>query len=239
MKYRILAVVVIFIALFGITVNAAGFEYTLTPDKNFTSAQYGDDLSEISKKLNMTTSELNSYFSQNGLIYLAVSDDNKTQIKLSAFTDNFSSAAGDISNLNDQALAEFVSAVCDDGEYEDNIVLNNGRKFVCVKNTLKDSGGIYTVTQYITICDSKTFYFAGYNEGEETSNEILAAFKSFNLNDSTNTTQNTIDKQAKLDKYYLLINCGVVIFALVAIVSIIGIIHTNIITRKERIKNED
>ncbi len=224
MKYRILTVALILIALFAITVNANGYEYTISPTSNFTSAQYGDDLSVISQKLNMSTDELNAYFNQNGLIYLAVSDDNKSQIKLSVFTDNFSSAAGDISNLSDEVLSEFVNAVCEDGENNADIILNNGRKFICVKNVRKDSGGVYTVTHYITICNSKTFYFAGYNGGEDTSNEIITAFKSFSLQEKAfDTPDYTIPST--------LIIIGVIVFLALAVLMIWGIIKSSIINK--------
>ena len=205
--------------LLSITVNATGYEYTISPGEKFTSVQYGDDLSEISEKLNMSGDELNSYFHQSGLIYLAVSDDNKTQIKLSAFTDNFSSAAGDISNLDEHALAEFASAVSEDNENMAHIVSNNDRNFVCVKNTRKDSGGIYTVTQYITICNNKTFYFAGYNEGEDTSDDITSAFESFSLQ----------EKPLDVPDYTIptvFIIIGIAVFSALAVIMAIGIVKS-------------
>ena len=231
MKYRILAVIIILVALISITVSATGYEYTITPSDNFTAVKYGDDLSKISKKLNMSNDELNSYFHQSGLLYLAVSEDNQTQIKLSAFSDNFSSAAGDISNLDSQALTEFVSAVNKDAENNADIIENNGRKFVCVKNTRKDSGGVYTVTQYITICDNQTFYFAGYNPGEDTADEITLAFESFNLQEKAPETPN-------YSLLSTLIIAGIVIFASLAVSMIIGVIKVFFKNHKEQLNNE-
>lgn len=219
MKYRIFTVIIILVALFGTVVSAVGYDYNISPGDTFTYAKYGDDLTQISQKLNMTTSELNSYFNQNGLIYLAVSDDKKSQIKISAFTDNFSSVAGDISNLDDSTLTEFANAVGQESGVNADTVLNNGRKFVCIKTTRQDSGGIYTITQYITICNSKTFYFAGYNDGEDTSQEILSAFDSFELFETT----------VSPDNYNLILVftvIGIVVFSIIAIVMIIGILKS-------------
>ena len=50
------------------TVSALGYEYSITPSDNFTFAKQGDDLTKIAKKLNMTTDDLNKYFSDNKLI---------------------------------------------------------------------------------------------------------------------------------------------------------------------------
>lgn len=239
MKIRIIAVAAALLLLLTLNVSAASYEYTISPGTDFTSVQYGDDLSDISQKLNMTTDELNSYFSKNGLLYLAVSDDTKTQIRLSAFTDNFSSAVGDISQLDQEALAEFVNAVSDDGDNTADIITNGDRKYICTKNTLKDSGGTYTVTQYITICSNKTFYFAGYNPGEDTSDEVTEMFKSFQLQETTAKPQVTIEQKEKLTRQSFFINCGVVLFGIVAIISIIGIIKLKLKSNKETGENEN
>ncbi|MBQ8267202.1 MAG: hypothetical protein IJZ21_02330, partial [Clostridia bacterium] len=69
----------------------------------------------------------------------------------------------------------------------------------------------------ITICSNKTFYLAGYNEGEDTSNEIKSAFESFYL------TENQISsKDYTLPFVY--ITAGVVFFTAVSIIMILGII---------------
>lgn len=224
MKYRILAAIVILVALFSINVSATTYEYSISPSNSFTSVQYGDDLTEISQKLNMSTDDLSVYFNKNGLVYLAVSDDAKTQIRLSAFTDNFSSAVSDISYLDQNALNEFMSAVSEDGENSCELVTSNGRKYIVVKDTLQDSGGAYTVTQYITICDSKTFYLSCYNEGEDTSDEIHSVFNGFYLK-SIETEEGTNNTPL------VFIAIGVIIFTCLAIAMIIGIIKK--LTAKE------
>lgn len=224
MKYRILAAIVILVALFSINVSATTYEYSISPSNSFTSVQYGDDLTEISQKLNMSTDDLSTYFNKNGLVYLAVSDDAKTQIRLSAFTDNFSSAVSDISYLDQNALNEFMSAVSEDDESSCELATSNGRKYIVVKDTLQDSGGAYTVTQYITICDSKTFYLSCYNEGEDTSDEIHSVFNGFYLK-SIESEENTIKTPL------VFISIGVIIFTCLAIVMIIGIIKK--LTAKE------
>ena len=178
MKYRILTVIIVLLTILNMTVSALGYEYSITPSDNFTFAKQGDDLTQIAKKLNMTTDDLNKYFSDNKLIYLAVSDDVKSQIKISVTEDEFSKKVNDISLLDDNALNNFAKSLSSDSS----IVTNNDRKFVLVNDTHKDSGGIYTVTQYITICDGKTFYFIGYNDGKDISKEITSVFKTFTLN---------------------------------------------------------
>ena len=218
MKVKIITVVAAVLLLLNLNVSAANFEYTLSPGDNFTSVTYGDDLSDIAKKLNMTTDKLNSYFSKNGLLYLAVSDDAKTQIRLSAFTDNFSSAVGDISNLDKEGLQEFKNSLSDDSENTFYTQSNDGRKFIATQNTLQDSGGVYTVTQYITVCDSQIFYLSCYNEGEETSSEVQSVFENFKLN--------SIKPQSSSNVLNFIIIPGIVIFSVIAVVMIVGIVKS-------------
>lgn len=211
------------LALFSVfTVNtaAANYEYSISPGSDFISVKYGDDLTQISQKLNMTTDELNSYFSKNGLLYLAVSSDAKTQIRLSAFTDNFSSAVDDISLLSDEQLRDFIDAVSDKTESSCEVVMCGGRKYISVTDVLKDSGGIYTVTQYITICSGQTFYLACYNDGEGTSSQVKSIFENFSLKtvNAENTYNFTLLK--------ILIGIGILIFTAISVVMIIGVIKS-------------
>lgn len=203
--------------LFSLTVSATSYEYNISPGEDFTCVSYGDDMTDIAQKLNMTADELNAYFSKNGLLYLAVSDDTSTQIRLSAFTDNFSSTVCDISHLNEEQLNEFMNSISDNGETDCTITDNNGRKYVTVTNTLNDSGGVYTVTQYVTICDRKTFYLSCYNNGTETSEQVKNIFNNFSLNSVTT-------EKGGFDIKFVFIAAGIVIFLGLAVVTVISII---------------
>lgn len=203
--------------LFSLTVSATSYEYNISPGEDFTCISYGDDMTDIAQKLNMTADELNAYFNKNGLLYLAVSDDTSTQIRLSAFTDNFSSTVCDISHLNEEQLNEFMNSISDNIETGCTITDNNGRKYVTVTNTLNDSGGVYTVTQYVTICDSKTFYLSCYNNGTETSEQVKNIFNNFSLNSVTT-------EKGGFDIKFVFIVAGILLFLGLAVVTVISII---------------
>ncbi len=226
MKYRILTVIIVLFAFLNMTVSALGYEYSITSGDNFTYAKQDDDLTQIAKRLNMTAEELDKYFSDNKLIYLAVSDDAKSQIKISVSEDNFSKKVSDISMLDDQSLLEFAKSF---GKDASSIVTNNERKFVLVKNTLKDSGGIYTVTQYITICDGKIFYVTCYNDGTDVSKEISNAFSTLKLNPLSAESND-------FDILSIVIIVGIIVFSAVAIIMVVGIIRLKVKDLKE---NED
>lgn len=220
MKYRILTVIIIIISIFSITASAANYEYTITPGSNFTSARYGEDLKELAGKMGVTTKELNTYFEKNSLIYVAISDDAKNQIKISV-VDGALTDVEDISQLSDKALHKFAKTI--DENYTD-VVVNNDRKYVCAKNRYEDKGGKYTVTQYATIFDQKIISFIGYNDGENTSKEILSAFESFNIHETNNQSRPT--KRKNVTFLTILIIMGIVLFTAIAIVMIHGIVRS-------------
>lgn len=240
MKYRILAVIVAIMFILSIGVGAASYEYTISTDDGFISARTNDDLTDISEKLNMTPQDLNSYFTKNGLLYIAVSLDGKTQVKISAFTDNLSSEVGDISSLGDDVMTQFIDSVSRDAATPAQIVINNDRKFLYLKDTLKDSGGVYTVTQYVTICNNKTYYFTGYNDGEDTSEEISDIFKSFKLNEiAQKSSHNTAKSSDELVLPTILINCGIALFVLIAVIALYSIIKFYFKKNQESNEYED
>lgn len=220
MKTRIFNILVILITVLLLTAAVPDSEFSISLGEEFTCAKPGDNLDAVSQKLSMSTGELSSYFTENGLLYLAVTDNAKTQIKISTYCDNFSSETSDIAYLNDQMLKSFVEAVCKKSNSDATIVLNGDRKFVCVKELHEDSGGVYTVTQYVTICNNKTYYFIGYNDGQDTSAQIKSAFESFKI---INQQETAIDYTPQM----ILIMAGIVVFSIIAIIMIVGIVkHT-------------
>ncbi len=220
MKYRILTTIIIIISILSITVSAATADYNFSVSlgSDFTAAKYGEDLEPLAEKMGVTADQLDTYLKDNSLIYLAISDDAKTQIKISA-TNNVLEDVTDISQLSDKALNEFAKTV---SKSDFKIIKNGDRKFVCSKNILKDKNGTYTATQYTTIFDKNVVAFIGYNDGEDTSKEISAAFKSFSLSSKNSNSKQPKEKNVTL--LIVLVIIGIVLFAAVATAMIIGII---------------
>ncbi len=224
LKTKVLIFSIVFALLLSLCVSAKVDTYNISVPNNFTVAASGNDLEAVAKKLNLEQAVINEYFTQNGMLYLAVSDDAKTQVRLSALGDNFSSKVGDISHLNEDMLNEFITAIA--GNHPTSIVENNDRKFVVIKNTLNDSGGTYTVTQYVTIANNKTYYLVCYNDGTDTADEISNIFNSFKITASNNSSSaDENNEKSKKYSYHIVIAAisGVVFFG-IAVLMIIGII---------------
>lgn len=216
MKTRIFNIFIILITVLLLSAATVSQDFSIALGDEFVSVQSGDNLDTVSQKLSLTTAQLKSYF-DDGLLYLAVTDDGKTQIKISAYTNNFSSEVVDISNLDDQMLYKFADTIDDKSASPATIVSNRDRKYVCIKDVHKDSGGIYTVTQYVTICNKKTYHFVAYNDGEDTSDLINSAFESFEI---ANQQMPPAEYTPKL----IIIMIGIVLFSIIAIVMVVGII---------------
>ncbi len=216
MKTRIFNIFIILITVLLLSAATVSQDFSIALGDEFVSVQSGDNLDTVSQKLSLTTAQLKSYF-DDGLLYLAVTDDGKTQIKISAYTNNFSSEVVDISNLDDQMLYKFADTIDDKSASPATIVSNRDRKYVCIKDVHKDSGGIYTVTQYVTICNKKTYHFVAYNDGEDTSDLINSAFESFEI---ANQQKPSAEYTPKL----IIIMVGIVLFSIIAIVMVVGII---------------
>lgn len=219
MKLRLLTVFALIITLLSFTVSAE-LSYNITVDENFSVVTADDDLKAMSQKLNISEDSLSSYF-KSGLLYLAVSKDNQTQIKLSSYTDEFSSTVKDISFLDGAAIEEFKNTLCGDGDYICTTQINKGRTFIVMQKTLSDSGGIYTVTQYITICDGKSYHLSCYNPGTQTSDTVKSIFESFSLN-VENGEVNTQEIKTLPPWFFI---TSIAVFLLASIITAISIIR--------------
>ncbi len=219
MKTKIFVLSIVLVLLFGFCVQAQEAEFNISVPNDFTVVYKGDNVDTLANQLNIDKSALTEYFTKKGTIYFAASTDGKTQVRISCFNDNFSSEVGDISRLDQTGINEFLSAVGDDKDA--NIVENNDRKFVVIKSRLKDSGGTYTVTQYVTIANNKTYYLSCYNDGEDISKQIEDVFKSFSI------TLPDIDVP-DFATQKLIVYIGIALFSVIAIVMIISILKSKL-----------
>lgn len=216
MKLKILAVVAIIFMLVGVQISATAYEYNISVPEGYAIATKDGVHSLVAERLGMTTEEVDAFINENEILYFAVSEDLKTQARLSAFTDNFSSAVNDIAYLDSVKLEEFKTALC--GESEGEILKLQDRLFIVSAKTLNDSGGDYTVTQYITLCGGKTYYLSCYNDGEGTSDEVMKIVESFSLSEIQESNNSFFITSR------IIIFAGIALFSIIAVVMTVGII---------------
>jgi len=224
--------VCIFLALLilfsGLTAFAdSGRKYEIDIGKEYTVVYKGEDLSDAADLVGMKRADLKKYFDENGVELLAVNADNTSQIKLCAYEDDFSKLAGDISTLDDDGIAQLATSMAGDTSADYGIAESGGRKYIVVSETLKDSGGEYTATQYITVCGGKLYQLSFYTSG--TIDKTREIFSSFRIN--------VTGKNDAMPLWQILVIIfGIAVFATVSVICVIGIIRDR---KKEDETTED
>ena len=192
-----------------------GSGFSIEVDDSFAVATKSSDVDSVAERLNIEPTEVKSYFKQNALKFIAVSEDTLTQIRVSRFADNFSGDVYDSKNLDEDLIKKMVSLYGADDSVA-SIVESNGRKFAKITDVLKDSGGVYTSTQYVTVAGGKTFIISCYNSGNSTSSEVQKIFQTFSVKD--------IDE--RIGSYSVgkkLVLPAIIIMCAIVVISVIGV----------------
>lgn len=151
-----------------------GYKYALKSEKK----------SELADIVGVSENELESYFDKGKLELLAVNGDNTSQIKLSVLEDDFSKKIVSFNNLTDDRILLLANSFFS-GSYEDvtenaKVIKKQNSKYLKYSERLNDSGGEYTVTQFITVYDGKTYRFSvSYTEkqGNDFGDKVFKDFK--------------------------------------------------------------
>lgn len=184
-----------------------GYKYALKSEKK----------SELADIVGVSENELESYFDKGKLELLAVNGDNTSQIKLSVLEDDFSKKIVSFNNLTDDRILLLANSFFS-GSYEDvtenaKVIKKQNSKYLKYSERLNDSGGEYTVTQFITVYDGKTYRFSvSYTEkqGNDFGDKV---FKDFKLKEK--------DEISPLLKTVLIF--GVLVFSALIIFAAVGI----------------
>lgn len=203
------------IFFFGIlTFAQSDNEFQIEIPDGYITAFLADDKTEVANVIGITAKEVDDYFKNNYLEFLSVSEDNTSQIKLSVLADEFSSKIFSFNNLGDEQILKLANSLFT-GSYEQvsdgaKIVRNNSVKFLKYEETLTDNGGEYTVTQYVTVYNGKTYRLSVFIGGQE-KNLSDTVFESLTFNQLN-------EGLSPLTKIFIIV--GIVIFAVIIVLSI-------------------
>ena len=143
----------------SLTLSAA--EITENPGKEF--FVYGDKQSneKIAEILEETADSLDNYCYNNGIIYLAINEKNTKQIRVTENSTAFSESVGELTGLSDDKIAALAPEIAGDG-FHTETVAQNGIKFIKATALSEDSGGKFTLIQYITVTSKKEYTLSFY-----------------------------------------------------------------------------
>ncbi len=208
-------------------------EYTITAPKDFTVWQSGKSMEDISAVFGMTEKELENHCDKNNIVYVAADSTNSKQITLSVTENEFSKTAVSFSRLSDKDLKEIATDFTDNSAAEIEIDTSADKnRFIKITETLADSGGQYTVTEYITVCSAKLYTLCISESGSEKQTALAkTVFNGYKIKDNAKpvTSGNNM-------LYTLLAVGGIAIFTALAVVLTYTVIRD--IKRNKALNNE-
>lgn len=137
----------------------------------------GEDDSQVSQILGLTENELKEYCQSNNITYLAVTQDNKKQIRKTENTDDFSKKIINLSALGDNEILELTNDLSGFEDAKGQIVNFKNQKFLKTEHKTADSGGEYVITQYITVKNAKRYVLTFFTDSKESRDYIPAVFE--------------------------------------------------------------
>lgn len=175
------------IAVSALSVFAAGTGIKINAGKEFTVLLSGENEKELAEILGIAEDELISYCRDNGIEYLAVNRDNTKQIRLSVKQTEFSSAVINFSNLSDENIAAVIPEIIGVSNVKCETADKNGQKFAKILLSSSDSGGEYTVSQYITVANKKLFILSVCTAADKDIEYADKIFEGFDAEDFNHT----------------------------------------------------
>ncbi len=208
---RFLIALLLILVLTGVTVSGTS-KTTLTPFGDF--LEYEKDSKDVANILNMEEDELLSFCSKNNIRGLWVNKDNTKQIRLSYYNTDFSNSVVNISTLSDDKISELVPDISGIENAKGEIVLKGNQKFIELQLKSQDSGGVYNLTQYITVANKDVFVLSFYTAIDDNADYIYIG-KTF---DSFSSPYFLTAESSFSDNWQYLILVGAIAFSFLAIV---------------------
>lgn len=190
-------IITVVITIFPVSAQNYG-DFSLVLPDGYKSALKDEDKSHIADIVGMETDDLNNYFEVNSIEFFAVNSDNTSQIKLSVTEDDFSKKIVSFNNLDDKKITQLANSFFTASYKEVNegvlIVKQNNCKFLKYEENLKDSGGEYTVTQFVTVNKGKTYILSVLYPKTDIglADEFFNSFKLSNRDNNLNTVNKII-----------------------------------------------
>lgn len=140
---------------------------------------YGEQNQKITEILGSDTKEIDEFCEQNAIEFLAVNENNTKQIRLSCYSDDFSSSIININGLSDDKIIELLPDITGFENVKGEIINKNGQKFVKIQLKSSDSGGEFLTAQYFTVAGRKNYVLSFYTHVDEKTDYIDKTFETF------------------------------------------------------------
>lgn len=177
--------------LLSVTVLASSAKAEISVGKEFEVYQKGENAEKAAEIVGLDKDRLEGYCTENGIIYFAVNSDNTKQIRISVGVSEFSESVINLSNLSDDKITALMTDITGSRKIRGDIVEREGQKFVKTQISTSDSGGEYTVIQYITVAAKKDYVLSFYTADSEDTDYTETLFKTYKSDDfNSNKSEN-------------------------------------------------
>lgn len=231
-----------FTSITCLVVASVSFTFTvLAADKKVTVAEHDLSLSfpeeyvllntetasdekELIESYGYTVSSFKSYLKTNQIIMFATDSATKTQISIKSWISDFSSDAGDMSYLSDEALSSVAKELVTVSGASYKTVSVNSMDLLEIRSSGNDSGGNFCSIQYVTIRNG-AFYSVNFAfSGELDNSKVQKAWDTIcTLNIKDNLTKNAWNVSSIFEM--ILIWALIIVAIVAAIVVIISFIR--------------
>lgn len=213
---RILYLIISVVFLLGCSFSAKAEQndYSLSLPDDFIAAAYGDDLTELAGVFDMNAESLQKYYDENKVLYLAANPQNTCQITLTCTENEFSKGITSFSLLSEAEIEAIADELAGESFKNHGVIQgSDGNPYIHLEKKLLDSGGDYTVTEYLTICSSNLFTLSisisELNKPDITPKAILTGLKINNTIAPQNNGNGLL--------YTVLTVFGIALFAAIAV----------------------
>ena len=140
---------------------------------------YGEDNGEIAELLGVEENKLDSFFEEKNIAYFAATEDNKKQITLYSYKNEFSSGIDNLNGIKNDKIKELLPDILRTENIKAKVFVENGQKFAENKLESKDSGGEFCLIQYYTVANGNNYLLNFYTHSSENSKYVDKIFKNY------------------------------------------------------------
>jgi len=193
------------------TAQAKNREFNITTPKGFTSAEADGDKTKLANVFSTTEAELERYFKENSILYIAANEGYSQQIFLTKETTEFSKKTISFTRISEKDLSDIAVSLAGNS-FENGGVIIGKENTPFIKLTLKDSGE-FKVYEYITVCSSN-LYTLRISTNQNNEQELIESFfKTLSITDCA-----TVENSTTQSAYTVIAAAGIAVFAAVAVI---------------------
>lgn len=215
-KLNIVALFSAIIAFLVFSAFSSDRLFEITAGSGYSYAYSDESKSQIAEKLNLTENDLDTFCENNNIEYLAVSEDNKSQIRVSVYEDDFSKKTDNLSAYSEKDVKKLAKKLVQERPLSYAVYIRNARKYIKITESLSDSGGSFTATQYITVAGGKTYNITFCNADSKTDGNSEKILDTFEIKEENEKSKTPV-------LFTILVAIGVAAFAAVIVAMIVGI----------------